>query len=90
MRLPLVLSITFGMPAFWPRAHRNDLRVDRGSPPENCTTCGLPSVGDKAIENVFDFFERQAEARTASAKQSGQAMSQALLTSMMPRQVCCW
>ena len=33
-----------------------------GSPPENCTTCGLPSVRDEVVEHLFHFFQRQAEA----------------------------
>ena len=61
-----------------------------GSPPENCTTSGLPSVRDKIVQHRLHFFQRQAEAGARSAKHSGQSILQALLTSMMPRQACCW
>ena len=48
--------------------HRNDLRVDRRLAAGELHDLRIALGGDKAIENVFDFFERQIEARTGLGK----------------------
>ena len=64
-----------------------------GSPPESWTASGSPSAATKRVEHRLDLLERQREAVSCgpvpeSAKQIGQSRLQAVLTSMIPRQVC--
>ena len=90
MRLPLVLIMTNGMPRSL-AACTNSMICGWivGSPPENWTTSGLPSVRTKSSSISSTSSSVRLKPGPASAKHSGQSMLQALLTSMMPRQACC-
>ena len=67
-----------------------NLRMDRGLAARKLNHLRGAFGADEVVEHRFHFFDGQAEAGTGYAKQSGQFILQLLLTSMMPRQVCCW
>src|SRR2546428_724755 len=91
MRLPLVFSITWRM---FRRVAAASIGMIWGwmvgSPPENWTTSGLPSVATRWSRISSTSSSVRLKPAPASAEQSGQSMLQAELTSMIPRQTCCW
>jgi len=93
-RMPLVLSITNGIPRLLAAASIS--RISgwiEGSPPESWTASGSPSAATKA-SSIDSTWARVSEKPCPrgpvpeSAKQIGQSRLQAVLTSMIPRQVC--
>ncbi len=90
---PLAVGIEHQMPdtaILGSLEHGNDLMVDRWFAAGELDHLRVPLVLDQVIENSLHLFQGEVEADPALAKQRGQSMLQPLLTSMMPRQACCW